>query len=175
MTETARTSEGAPTPPPRSRARDIAMLIAFVAVCFGAAALGNLFSGGRMDGWYEALRKPAFTPPGWIFGPVWTLLYACMGIAAWLVWQRRGFRRAALPLGLFAAQLAMNAAWTPLFFGLRSPAAAMVDLAALWVLIALTTARFFPISRLAGWLMAPYLAWTTFAAALNLAIWRLNA
>jgi len=174
MAETAHRGREPPRRPVRSRRQDAAVLVGFLAACYGAAALGNAFSGGLRGGWYDALRKPAFHPPGWLFGPVWTVLYACMGIAAWLVWRRRGLRRAALPLLLFAAQLALNAAWTPLFFGLRSPALAFADIAALWVMIVLTTAWFFPISRPAGWLMAPYLAWTTFAAVLNLALWRLN-
>jgi len=150
------------------------MAVVFVGVCFLPAAIGGLLGGSVPSDWYRSLRKPAFAPPAWVFGPVWTALYVCMGMAAWLIWRRRGMRGGAAPLLLFAAQLALNAAWTPLFFGLRSPALAFADIALLLVMIVMTTARFFPISRAAGWLMAPYLGWTTFAAVLNFALWRMN-
>jgi benzodiazapine receptor len=148
--------------------------VAFVAVCFLAAGVGQFFGTPGPNDWYRNLRKPAFTPPSWLFGPAWTVLYLCMGIAAWLVWRRRGLRGGAVPLLLFAGQLALNAAWTPLFFGLRNPALAFADIIVLWGMIALTMVRFFSISRAAGWLMAPYLGWTTFAAVLNFALWRMN-
>jgi tryptophan-rich sensory protein len=170
-------TDGSTTPatrPTRSRAESLAVLAGCLAASYGAAAIGNALAGGQWDGWYEALRKPAFNPPGWVFGPVWTVLYACMGVAAWLVWRRRGLRRGAPALLLFAGQLLLNAAWTPLFFGLRSPGLALVDIAGLWVMIVLTTWAFFRASRLAGWLMVPYLGWVSFAAVLNAALWRLN-
>jgi tryptophan-rich sensory protein len=160
--------------PARPRAVELAACAGFVAACYAASALGSAFAIGRTGGWYETLRKPSFNPPGWVFAPVWTVLYACMGIAAWLVWRRLGWRRGAVPLSLFAVQLALNAAWMPLFAGLRSPGLALLDIAALWLMIVLTTARFFPVSRLAGWLMVPYLGWTSFAAVLNAALWRMN-
>jgi len=174
MADAARTTHSEATRPGSSRMRELLALVAFLVACYGAAALGNVAATGLWDGWYGALRKPAFTPPGWLFGPVWTVLYACMGIAAWLVWRRRGFRGGAAALSLFAVQLALNAAWTPLFFGLRNPALALVDIAALWGAIVLTVVWFFPVSRPAGWLMVPYLAWTSFAAVLNFELWRLN-
>lgn len=163
------------TPTIRTRLGAALIAAAFVAVCFLAAGAGQL--GGRpgQNEWYAALQKPAFTPPSWLFGPVWTALYVSMGIAAWLVWLRRGFRGGALPLLLFAGQLVLNAAWTPLFFGLQSPALAFADIVLLWGMIAATSVAFFRVRRAAGLLMVPYLAWTSFAAVLNLAIWRMNA
>jgi len=147
---------------------------AFVAVCFAAAGVGQLAGRAGIGPWYRELVKPSFTPPSWVFGPAWTILYICMGLAAWRVWLGGGLRGRAGPLGLFALQLALNAAWTPLFFGLQSPALALIDIVALWVAIVATAWWFFRLDRPAGWLMVPYAAWTTFAVVLNLAIWRLN-
>lgn len=121
--------------------------------------------------WYTELTKPAWNPPAWVFGPAWTLLYSLMAVAAWLVWKRDGWRR---PLLLYAAQLVLNAAWTPIFFGAHELGWAMVEMVALWAAILLTMRSFHRVSRPAGWLLAPYLAWVTFAAALNFALWRLN-
>ena len=160
--------------PARQRVRDLIALTVCVALCYAVGAMGSVLFAGARDGWYASLAKPAFTPPGWIFGPVWTVLYICMGVAAWLVWRRLGLQAGAGPLGLFAIQLALNGAWMPLFSGLRSPGWAFADIVALWVMIVWTTARFFAVRRLAGWLMVPYLAWTSFAAVLNFAIWQLN-
>jgi tryptophan-rich sensory protein len=149
--------------------------LAFVAICFLASGIGQLFTGGEPDGWYRELRKPAFTPPDWIFGPVWTLLYILMGVAAWLVWLRRGNRTVIVALVLFAIQLALNAAWPGLFFGLHNPRLAFAEIVVLWLAIVLTLWTFFRVSKVSGWLMVPYLGWVTFAAVLNMAIWRLNA
>ncbi len=124
--------------------------------------------------WYAGLNKPAWNPPGWIFGPVWTALYTLMAVSAWLVWRDGGFRSRRRPLGLFVTQLALNAAWTVLFFGLHSPGIAFAEIVALWLAIAATLATFWPLNRPAAWLLAPYLAWVSFAAALNFALWRLN-
>jgi len=149
--------------------------LGFIAVCFAVSALAQLAAGGTPGEWYRGLRKPAFQPPNWLFGPVWTVLYVCMALAAWLVWSAGGFRRARGALVLFAVQLVLNGAWTPLFFGLHRPGIAFVELVALWVAIVLTTWRFFRIRAPAGVLMLPYLAWVSFAGVLNFAIWRLNA
>ena len=124
--------------------------------------------------WYTQLNKPSFNPPGWVFGPVWSVLYACMGVAAWLVWRRRGRTVARWALVLFAVQLALNAAWSPLFFGAHEPGWAFVDIVALWVALAATVVAFFKTQLAAGILMVPYLAWVSFAAVLNAAIWSLN-
>lgn len=147
------------------------MLGAFLLLCFGAAAFGAQFGPGE---WYASLNKPSWNPPNWIFGPVWTLLYTMMATAAWLVWRRGGFRLNAAPLCVFLLQLVLNGLWSWLFFGLRNPAAAFAEIVALWLAIAATLWLFLPASRIAAWLLAPYLAWVTFAAVLNFTLWRLN-
>ena len=125
--------------------------------------------------WYPTLTKPGFTPPNWLFGPVWTVLYAMMGVAAALVWQRRSesaiSRRA---LVFFGAQLVLNGAWSFSFFGAQSPSLGLVVIVALWGVLAWTTERFFRVRVAAGWLLVPYLLWVTYAGALNLSIWVLN-
>ena len=124
--------------------------------------------------WYAALQKPSWNPPGWIFGPVWSALYAMMAVAAWLVWRRGGFATQRRPLALFLGQLTLNAAWTPLFFGLHRPGIAFAEIILLWLAIAATLVVFRPVNRVAAWLLAPYLAWVGFAAVLNFTLWRLN-
>lgn len=150
------------------------VLALFVLVCFGIAGLGSIATASSIGQWYAELRKPAWTPPGWIFGPVWTALYAAMAVAAWLVWVRVGWPAAKGALGLFALQLILNAGWSWLFFGLRNPGAAAIEIVVLWVSILLTLLAFWRAAPPAGWLMVPYLAWVTFATALNIAIWKLN-
>jgi translocator protein len=157
-----------------SERRQIVGLIAWVGLCFGAAGLGGWATASSVDTWYAELQKPAFNPPDWVFSPVWSVLYLSMAVAAWLVWRREGLRPAALPLGLFVVQLALNAAWSVLFFGLRSPGWAMLDLALLWCAILATAISFWYRSAVAAWLLMPYLAWVSFAGALNFMIWRLN-
>jgi translocator protein len=149
-------------------------LFAFSAICFAAAGIGALFTDPSVNGWYQQLRKPGWTPPDYVFGPVWSALYLAMAIAGWLVWRNRGLRGARIPLVAFGIQLALNVAWSALFFGLRSPAAAFFDIWLLWSAILVTIILFWPISHLAGLLLVPYLGWVSFAAVLNLAIWRLN-
>ncbi len=147
-------------------------LAGWVLLCFAAASVGGLFMPGE---WYAALKKPSWNPPGWVFGPVWTTLYTLMAVAAWLVWRRGGFAAQRRPLGLFLAQLALNAAWTPLFFGLKNPGLAFAELVLFWLAIAATLVAFRSVSRAAAWLLVPYLAWVSFAVVLNFALWRLNA
>jgi translocator protein len=159
----------------RAGARDWLALALFVAVSFAAGAVGALFTGVTESPWFRNLERPAWYPPEWVFGPVWSLLYLLMGVAAWLVWRPRGWEGARAPLTLFGAQLVLNAAWTWIFFGLRMPGPAFVEIVALWLVLLATIVAFWRVSRLAGGLMVPYLAWVTFAAALNFAIWRLNA
>ncbi|HEY9283665.1 MAG TPA: TspO/MBR family protein [Pyrinomonadaceae bacterium] len=149
-------------------------LALFVAASFAAAAVGSLATAPAIPGWYASLRKPSWTPPNWLFGPVWTLLYLAMGAAAWLVWRERGFAGARLALALFFAQLALNALWSVIFFGLRSPGAALAEIVLLWATIFATMAAFWQVSHAAGWLFVPYLWWVTFAMFLNHAIWRAN-
>lgn len=158
-----------------SPAKQTIGLVVLLAVCLGAAALGSAATVPRIDDWYAALDKPSWTPPSWVFGPVWTVLYIAMAVAAWLVWRQRESHAVRVPLLLFAVQLALNMAWSWLFFGLMSPALGFADIVLLWIAIAATMAAFWQRSRVAGLLLVPYLAWVTFAAALNYSIWQLNA
>lgn len=151
------------------------VLSAFLVLCFAAAALGSQFTSQSINSWYNALEKPAWTPPNWIFAPVWTLLYLAMALAAWLVWRERGFRGAAGALGLFVLQLALNVAWSGLFFGLRNPLAGFVDIVLLWLAILGTLIAFWRINTAAGLLFVPYWLWVTYAGALNFVLWRMNA
>lgn len=143
-------------------------LAGFILVTFGAPLAGVASPPGD---WYASLAKPEWNPPAWIFGPVWTLLYLLMAVAAWMVWKRAGWRR---PLWLYLMQLALNAAWTPVFFGAHQIGWALVEIIALWTAILMTMLAFLRVNKAAGWMMAPYLAWVTFAAFLNFTLWRLN-
>jgi tryptophan-rich sensory protein len=150
---------------------ELAVLAAFLLACFAAATTGAVF---RPGAWYDQLDKPSWTPPDWAFPVAWTLLYIAIGVAPWLVWREAGFTGAALPLAVWAVQLLLNAAWSWLFFGLRRMDLAFAEVLALWLSIALMIALFLPVSVTAGLLMIPYLVWTSFAAALNLAVWQRN-
>ena len=147
-------------------------LLLFLAVCFAVAAIGGMVTATSVDTWYPTLAKPAFTPPDRAFGPVWTVLYALMALAAWLVWRRVGLEGRALRL--FFGQLALNLAWSVLFFGLQMLALALIEILVLLMLIALTTLAFWRVDRRAGLLLAPYLLWVAYASALNGAIWWMN-
>lgn len=150
-------------------------LIFWVGLCFFAAFIGGLATDTGTGSWYAQIEKPSWNPPNWVFGPVWTVLYAAMGVAAWLVWRKAGsFTNAQTPLALFITQLALNTAWSLVFFGLELPGLALIDIALLWVMIATTIIVFREYSRTAALLLVPYIAWVTFATALNFAIWRLN-
>ncbi|HVG28865.1 MAG TPA: TspO/MBR family protein [Pyrinomonadaceae bacterium] len=145
-----------------------------LAACFAAAGVASLFTAPAIPVWYAHLRKPAWSPPNRLFGPVWTLLYASMAVAAWLVWRAAGFRAARLALALFAAQLVLNALWSVVFFGWKRPGLAFAEIMLLWAAIFATTVAFWQFSRPAAWLMIPYLWWVTFAAFLNHSIWKNN-
>jgi len=141
---------------------------------FAASAIGGLATAANVRTWYPTLVKPDWNPPSWVFGPVWTLLYILMAVAAWRVWRRRdvaGARAALLGHGL---QLVLNAAWSLLFFGLHNPGAALIEIVVLWALLAWLFARFRRIDPVAGWLWLPYLLWVSFATILNATIWYLN-
>jgi tryptophan-rich sensory protein len=154
--------------------RDWFALAIFLGLTFAAAFIGGLFTSATVDGWYQTIHKPTWTPPSWVFGPVWTLLYLSMAVAAWLVWRRRGQANVSLALTLFFVQLALNTAWSAFFFGFQNPQAAFVDIVLLWCAILVTMIIFWRLNPISGWLFAPYILWVTFAAALNLAIWRMN-
>ncbi len=147
-------------------------LAGWLLACFAASSLGAFFGPGE---WYASLRKPAWNPPGWVFGPVWTVLYTMMAVSAWLVWRQGGWSRQRKPLLIFLGQLALNALWTPLFFGLHRPGLAFGEIILLWLAILATWRAFRLVHRGAAWLLVPYLAWVSFAAALNFTLWRMNA
>jgi len=156
------------------RGNGLPSLIFWVLLSLSAGFLGALTS---LPGpWYARLEKPAWTPPNWVFGPAWTCLYLIMGIAAWLVWRRRDQRPgpARSAIRLFLIQLALNAAWSWLFFGLKRPDVAFAEIVVLWTLILIMVFAFARVRALAGLLILPYLAWVTFAAALNASIWLHN-
>lgn len=145
--------------------------IGWLVFCFAAAGTGLFVS---TDGWYTGLHKPAWNPPSWLFGPVWTLLYTMMAVAAWLVWSEGGWKPHRWSLGMFCLQWLFNALWTPVFFGAHRAGWAFLDIVLLWIALATTVVRFWRTSLLAGAMLLPYLAWVSFAAALNLSIWRMN-
>lgn len=146
-------------------------LLVWVAFTFSAAVTSVFIAGG----WYAGLVKPAWNPPAWLFGPVWTLLYALMGTATWLVWREGGWRVQRLPLGLYLAQWTLNVIWTPLFFFLHRPGLAFVEIIVLDLAVLATLIAFWRVKRLAGALLVPYLLWVAFATVLNGTIWSLNA
>jgi tryptophan-rich sensory protein len=145
------------------------MLAALVVLTFCAPLAGLIAPPGA---WYESLNKPTWNPPAWIFGPVWTLLYLMMAVAAWLAWKRAQSWRVLIT---YFIQLALNAAWTPVFFGLEQPGWALVVIIALWLAIVQTIRGFRPAGQATVWLLAPYLLWVSFATVLNFTLWRMNA
>ncbi len=157
-----------------TRTRQVVGLVVWVAICLVAAGLGAWATTPEIDGWYRTLRKPEWNPPNAVFGPVWTTLYIMMAVAAWLVWRQQGFSAARRPLGLFALQLALNVAWSWIFFGSHQVGLAALEVVVLWLAIAATIVSFLRRSRPAGWLLVPYLAWVSFATVLNWTIWSLN-
>ena len=149
-------------------------LILWIGLCLTAASIGSLLTVPAIPVWYQTLAKPVWTPPSWLFAPVWTVLYLMMGTAAWLVWRPGGWMGAPVALGWFLVQLALNIAWSGLFFKLRMPGLAFLEIVVLWLAIVATLWWFARYSAPAAWLLTPYLAWVTFAAVLNLSIWRMN-
>ena len=147
-------------------------LAGFIVLSLGAGFIGGFATQNSIDTWYATLDKPSWNPPNWLFGPVWTLLYIMMGIAAWLVWKTKD--RIGPAMVLFGAQLVFNLAWSLIFFGLRSPGWALIEVVFLWGSVLLTMLAFFGRQTVAGWLFVPYHAWVSFAAVLNFAIWSLN-
>lgn len=152
----------------------VGVFLACAVVCFGTAGIGAAVTAGPVREWYPTIRKPSWNPPDWVFGPVWTTLFAMMAVAAWLVWYRAGFIRARWAFALFGVQLVLNASWSGLFFALHRPDLAFVEIVFLWLAIAATVVAFCRFSQLAAGLLVPYWLWVTFAAALNGTIWSLN-
>jgi tryptophan-rich sensory protein len=152
--------------------KSFAALLLILAVTFYAPALGAFTLPGA---WYASLSKPSWNPPAWVFGPVWTALYMMMAVAAWLVWRRGGWPAQRRPLTLYLVQLALNAAWTPIFFGLKNPGLAFAEILLLLMAIVFTAHAFRRASPAAALLFMPYLLWVSFATTLNFTLWRLNS
>lgn len=153
--------------------KQIIGLIGWLMLAFAAAAIGGTAS-ANAGAFYQQLARPEWAPPGWLFGPVWSVLYLLMGIAAWLVWREHGFSGAGIALILFIIQLAANALWTWVFFAWQQGAWAFGEILFLWALILCTTVAFWRVRPLAGILLLPYLAWVAFASALTYSLWQLN-
>ena len=157
-----------------SKSLQVVGLLGWLLLSFAAAAIGAVAS-SEAGAFYEQLVRPSWAPPGWLFAPVWSVLYVLMGTAAWLVWRIHGFKEARTALALFIIQLGANALWTWLFFVWRQGALAFAEIILLWCLIAATAATFRRLNTVASALLLPYLAWVTFATALTFATWRLNS
>ncbi|HIJ71712.1 MAG TPA: tryptophan-rich sensory protein [Planctomycetes bacterium] len=158
------------------KASSVFNLLIAVGISFCASFIGSVatFSGDSF-GWYDSLKKPVFTPPGWLFGPVWTLLYLMMGIAAFLVWQKGLTKsRVRIALAFFIVQLAFNAAWSVIFFGFHSAGWALFDIVFLWLAILATIVSFWGVNKFAAVLLLPYIGWVSFAAILNTGFYWLN-
>jgi tryptophan-rich sensory protein len=149
-------------------------LICCMGICFAVAGISGSWTASEVPGWYRTLARPAIAPPDWVFGPVWTLLYAMMAIAAWQVWESTASPLRTWGLALFLVQLILNFAWSLIFFRQHAIGAALAEVVALWAAIGATTLVFSKVSPAAALLMAPYWAWVTFAAVLNAAFWQLN-
>lgn len=154
--------------------KDVRALVGFILLSEAAGVIGALFTVRAIPDWYEPLSKPTLAPPNWVIGPVWTALFFLMGIGAFLVWRKAKGSKAMAALRIFVFQLVLNVLWTITFFGLKSPGSAFIVIIALWLSIAATIVAFARISKPAAWLLAPYIAWVSFAGYLNLMIWLLN-
>jgi len=157
-----------------TRSRSMLGLAGWTLGCLAAGGLGSVATARSVGSWYVDIAKPEWTPPGVVFGPVWTTLYVMMGVAAWQVWRAWSREDRPTALGAFVGQLLLNALWSFLFFGLRGPGWAAVEIVVLWFAIAATIVLFYRIRRTAALLLVPYLAWVSYATALNIAIWNLN-
>jgi len=149
-------------------------LLSSVVICLAAGFIGSIFTTPSIPTWYASLIKPVISPPNYLFAPVWTILYILMGIALFLVWTAKGKDKTKSALIFFFVQLGLNSLWSILFFGLKMPLLAFLEIIVLWIFILLTMLKFFKIKKAAGWLLAPYLAWVSFASILNFLIFWLN-
>ena len=158
-----------------SRSRDLLSLFAFIILCLAVSVGGGAITSTSVDTWYQALEKPPFNPPDWLFAPVWTALYILMGIAAWRIWRLRSFEATRTAFAVFGVQLCLNLAWSFLFFGLQRIDLALLEIIILLIAIITNTIVFWRIERLAGLLFVPYAVWVTYATILNAYLWLLNA
>lgn len=149
-------------------------LISSIALCVLLGSVGGLVTVNEIPTWYATLNKPSFNPPNWLFGPVWTTLYVLMGIGVYLIWKQPVSKERNKALQVFILQFILNFCWSFIFFGLHATGWALIEMIALLVLILLTILHFAKHSKLAAWLLVPYLAWVSFALLLNAAIWKLN-
>ena len=151
-------------------------LIISIIFCQAAGIIGSLFTRSSIESWYSTINKPGFTPPSWIFAPVWIILYLMMGVSFYLIWQKAvvSQKNISKAIVFFAIQLVINTLWSVVFFGFHSPFIAFIEILLLWIFILLTLIEFRKISSTAGLLLIPYLFWVSFAAVLNFSIWRLN-
>lgn len=157
------------------RLRDFLELICALFITQSAGFIGAIFTANSVTTWYTTINKPIFNPPSWVFGPVWTMLYLFMGISLYLVYKQGvNTRHVRIALGVFAIQLLLNTLWSMLFFGAQNPQLAFFEIIILWIAIFATIATFYRISKLASYLLIPYLLWVSFASILNAAIWMLN-
>ncbi len=154
-----------------NRFKDIIGLVFWTILTFSVAAFASQF---EPDEWYTILNKPSWTPPGWLFGPVWGILYLSMSISAWLIWRQRNVQNVKSPLILYIIQLIINGLWSYIFFMQHHIGMALIDVLLLAALISMIIFRFRQISKIAGFLFIPYLLWVCFATALNFEIWRIN-
>jgi tryptophan-rich sensory protein len=161
-------------PRPSSQPNPWPALLGFFVLCYGVAAIGGWATAASVDGWYQTLRKPPFNPPDWVFGPVWTTLYAMIAVSGFRLWRRRRSPGAVPALAAWGVQLALNLAWSLIFFGARRIGLAAAEILLLDLAIAATLVLGFRVDRAAGLLLAPYLAWSGFATVLTFAIARLN-
>ena len=153
----------------------LAGLVVWIGICYLVAWTGALVSPGiAPSDWYDALNKPVWNPPGWVFGPVWTAIYTMMGVAAWIVWDRFKLMAAKDALAAFLVQLVLNGLWSRIFFGMQEPGWAFFEILLLLAAIVVTTVLFFRKNTTAGWLMVPYMLWVGYASTLNGAIWIMN-
>jgi tryptophan-rich sensory protein len=149
-------------------------LICSFGICFAVAGISGSWTASEIPGWYRTLIRPSIAPPNWIFGPVWTLLYVLMAVAAWQVWEAAPSQLRTVGLALFLVQLGLNFGWSVIFFRFHAIGAALAEVIVLWVAIGATTLVFSRVAPSAAWMMAPYFAWVSFAAILNASFWRLN-
>ena len=155
--------------------KDRRIVLAFsIIVCLIAGVVGSVFTTPSISTWYATLAKPSFSPPSWIFGPVWTTLYVLIGISLYLMINKKKLKKVRLQVSLFGVQLALNVAWSFLFFGLRSPLLGFAEITVLWIAIAATIVSFYRIDKRAAYLLLPYIIWVSIASVLNYFVWMLN-
>jgi benzodiazapine receptor len=154
---------------------EILKLAISIIICLAAGFIGSIFTNRQIPTWYAALKKPSFSPPNWLFGPVWTALFILMGISLFLVWRKGlSYDGVKIAIIIFGIQLILNILWSILFFGFKSPLAGFIEIIILWILILITILVFYPIAKPAALLLLPYILWVSFASILNFSLWRLN-